>query len=533
MGLKNVGQTCWFSAVIQSLFHIPAFRNLVLNFHPPPEFVSNPEGFTNGRSLDDERRKKTEFMLELRKLFALMLASTRKYVDPSRAVDILRGNIGASSANGNRNNDNNQQDVSEFTHIVLDWLEDAFKTPVTVEKSGKDEKMEEGDGQDSSESQKASFSVGGGDDGREKAESETNPEPGPSTNGEVTKNPMTRLFYGNILVEGKLKGEYFSRPEAFGQYPLQVNSNKDVHEALETSTAHELLETANSTAAGIGGQESAAVSESGQERLFTELPPVLFLSLSRFQFNQERGMAEKIHNRLDFPETLYMDRYMAGNKHVTREKRDQVRSLKERRVDLASRLEKYTHYGPKESPENPGGGGEKMALANILQSAMDFASASSPENAASSPSSTAVPDISMASPPSATQPGSSGATTSSAAGTSSTSAAPSSANAHLLSSLMQVDSPCGSPKTMTPATSLSNLAKADEDESMEVEDSADPVAPQPSAPAGANCDTLKEKSLPPSGPFPKYISETELRVIQVRDNFDPSKAVQGFAGLLD
>ena len=35
VGLKNVGNTCWFSAVIQSLFQLPAFRNLVLNFKLP------------------------------------------------------------------------------------------------------------------------------------------------------------------------------------------------------------------------------------------------------------------------------------------------------------------------------------------------------------------------------------------------------------------------------------------------------------------------------------------------------------------
>ena len=28
-------QTCWFSAVIECLFHIPSFRMLVLNFTPP------------------------------------------------------------------------------------------------------------------------------------------------------------------------------------------------------------------------------------------------------------------------------------------------------------------------------------------------------------------------------------------------------------------------------------------------------------------------------------------------------------------
>ena len=42
-----------------------------------------------------ERRKKiVEFMLELRHLFALMVASQRKYVDPTKAVEILRGSIG-------------------------------------------------------------------------------------------------------------------------------------------------------------------------------------------------------------------------------------------------------------------------------------------------------------------------------------------------------------------------------------------------------------------------------------------------------
>ena len=41
---------------------------------------------------------------------------------------------------------------------------------------------------------------------------------------------------------------------------------------------------------------------------FTELPPVLTFELSRFEFNQALGRPEKIHNKLEFPSTLYMDR---------------------------------------------------------------------------------------------------------------------------------------------------------------------------------------------------------------------------------
>ena len=59
-------------------------------------------------------------------------------MDPTRAVDILRGSIGTLQ---NENKDilnidtNNQQDVSEFTHIVLEWVEEAFKDDVLQIKS--------------------------------------------------------------------------------------------------------------------------------------------------------------------------------------------------------------------------------------------------------------------------------------------------------------------------------------------------------------------------------------------------------------
>ena len=42
---------------------------------------------------------------------------------------------------------------------------------------------------------------------------------------------------------------------------------------------------------------------------FTELPPVLTFELSRFEFNQALGRPEKIHNKLEFPSMLYMDRW--------------------------------------------------------------------------------------------------------------------------------------------------------------------------------------------------------------------------------
>uniref|UniRef100_A0A8C2PT55 ubiquitinyl hydrolase 1 n=1 Tax=Cyprinus carpio TaxID=7962 RepID=A0A8C2PT55_CYPCA len=82
VGLKNVGNTCWFSAVIQSLFNLLEFQRLVLHYSPPARMEDLPRNQKEHRNLP--------FMQELRCLFSLLVGSKRKYVDPSRAVEILK-----------------------------------------------------------------------------------------------------------------------------------------------------------------------------------------------------------------------------------------------------------------------------------------------------------------------------------------------------------------------------------------------------------------------------------------------------------
>ncbi|XP_048471378.1 ubiquitin carboxyl-terminal hydrolase 28 isoform X3 [Rhincodon typus] len=271
VGLKNVGNTCWFSAVIQSLFQLPKFRRLVLNYIVPENPHENCRSHTEQRNL--------AFMQELRCLFALMVASMRKYVDPSNAVDLLKDAFRSNEA---------QQDVSEFTHKLLDWLEDAFQMAANTTNSNK-----------------------------------------------KSQNPMVELFYGTFLAEGIHDGKMFSNIETFGQYPLQVNGFDDLHQCLEGAVVVGEIETLHS-------DQSFA---SGQENWFTKLPPVLTFELSRFEFNQSLGRPEKIHKKLEFPHIIYMDRYLYKNKELTRSRREEVKRLKEQSTVLQQRLERYMHYG--------------------------------------------------------------------------------------------------------------------------------------------------------------------------------------------
>ncbi|XP_059563814.1 ubiquitin carboxyl-terminal hydrolase 28 isoform X8 [Myotis daubentonii] len=312
VGLKNVGNTCWFSAVIQSLFQLPAFRRLVLSYSLPQSVLENCPSHTEKRNI--------MFMQELQYLFALMMGSNRKFVDPSAALDLLKGAF--------RSPEEQQQDVSEFTHKLLDWLEDAFQLAVNANSNPKNK----------------------------------------------SENPMVQLFYGTFLTEGVREGKPFCNNETFGQYPLQVNGYHNLDECLEGAMVEGDIELLPSDHA----------VKYGQECWFTKLPPVLTFELSRFEFNQSLGQPEKIHNKLEFPQIIYMDRYMYRSKELIRSKRESIRKLKEEVKVLQQKLERYVKYGS---------GPARFPLPDMLKYVIEFASTKP-----ASESSTSQSDTSMTSP---------------------------------------------------------------------------------------------------------------------------------------
>ncbi|XP_042331055.1 LOW QUALITY PROTEIN: ubiquitin carboxyl-terminal hydrolase 28 [Sceloporus undulatus] len=288
VGLKNIGNTCWFSAVIQ----LPEFRRLVLSY-------TLPDSVTD-KCCSRSKKRNVAFMLELQCLFALMLGTCRKFVDPTTALELLRGAF--------RSPEEQQQDVSEFTHKLLDWLEDAFQLAVNVNSQDKSD------------------------------------------------NPMVQLFYGTFLTEGIHEGKTFSKIETFGQYPLQVNGYKNLNECLEGAMVEKETEASSPN----------QPVQYRQERWFTKLPPVLTFELSRFEFNQSLGQPEKIHNKLEFPQIIYMDRFLYSNKGLIQAKREEIKKLKDQISVLQQKLEQYMTYGS---------GAGRFPLLDMLQYVLEFANA--------------------------------------------------------------------------------------------------------------------------------------------------------------
>ncbi|KAK2489919.1 hypothetical protein MC885_001804 [Smutsia gigantea] len=294
VGLKNVGNTCWFSAVIQ----LPEFRRLVLSYSLQQDVLESCPSHAEKRNL--------VFMQELQYLFALMMGSNRKFVDPSAALDLLKGAF--------RSPEEQQQDVSEFTHKLLDWLEDAFQLAVSADSNPRNK----------------------------------------------SENPMVQLFYGTFLTEGIREGKPFCNTETFGQYPLQVNGYRNLDECLEGAMVEGDIELLPS--------DHAVKYE--RERWFTKLPPVLTFELSRFEFNQSLGQPEKIHNKLEFPQIIYMD-----------SKRECIRKLKEEIKVLQQKLERYVQYGS---------GPARFPLPDMLKYVIEFASTKPASESAASRSGACV-----------------------------------------------------------------------------------------------------------------------------------------------
>ena len=64
----------------------------------------------------------------------------------------------------------------------------------------------------------------------------------------------------------------------------------------------------------------------------------MVLELSRFQFNQASGQAEKVHDLLRFDMKTCLDRYLEKNKGETQKRRVDVKRLKEKLSELEGRL---------------------------------------------------------------------------------------------------------------------------------------------------------------------------------------------------
>lgn len=99
VGLKNIGNTCYFNSLVHIYNSLPQFRNIILRLPwREPSIVDSRE---------------VQMLLELQRLFAFLSATPRKYLDPTTLVKILIDARGPGAQLGT------QEDPTEFNLHIL------------------------------------------------------------------------------------------------------------------------------------------------------------------------------------------------------------------------------------------------------------------------------------------------------------------------------------------------------------------------------------------------------------------------------
>ena len=216
VGLQNLGSTCWFNVVIQLLYHIPKFRQAVLQC----------ENLSTHSSQN--------VISVLQDLFITISFSEQKQINPIKAVE----SIGKLLENGI-----GQQDASEYLAILLERISSVI--PEAVE----------------------------------------------------------NLFYGTI------------NNDKFLQHSIQVNSNYTLLSSIESSLTFP------------------------QKQLFTHLPPIFLVNISRLIQGDSPCELVKDNHILSFSSVIFMDRFTAENEEQVSDISILVENYKSQRNDYCSKID--------------------------------------------------------------------------------------------------------------------------------------------------------------------------------------------------
>lgn len=244
IGLKNHGATCYMNCLLQTLFHIGHFRDIVYSIDLPE--TSDQQATTPAEdaieSSQGDDRPEQPLLVALQNLFYRLQTSEV----PVSCRELMRS-FGWGTADAFM-----QHDAQELNRVLCDRLEEQMKnTPM---------------------------------DGAIKS-----------------------LFEGEMenFIECLDVNYRSTRTETF--YDLQLNvrneAGKDLvslEESLREFTNEEILEGDNAYDAGVHGKQRAK-----KGCRFKKFPPVLYIQLKRFMFDAERMDMCKLNSKMSFP--LYLD----------------------------------------------------------------------------------------------------------------------------------------------------------------------------------------------------------------------------------
>lgn len=145
-GLVNFGNACYFNSLIQALYHIPEFTEIVMGFNHDEERKKqglgtleeeSKEGNTQG---SDKPAYKYRLLENFQILFGRMIKSEKTYQDARDVFNIIWEN--------NKSSVQNKGDQMDLTEFYIYFHKELFESFEEIQQSSQDDKKEEGKKED-------------------------------------------------------------------------------------------------------------------------------------------------------------------------------------------------------------------------------------------------------------------------------------------------------------------------------------------------------------------------------------------------
>ncbi|CAD8126422.1 unnamed protein product [Paramecium sonneborni] len=333
VGLKNLANVCYLNSLIQTYFHNPIFVKEILSFRYPIQL--NFEDLLNKNEAKAKRIKSSiDLVVHLQRLFAYLVHTDRKYVDPYRVF------LNVVDEFGNRFQLGDQKDWAEFNLQFITCIDEGLKYHenkiMDAEIQSKEEygEIQESD-QYQQERNRSGITLSRSmillDENKTKLI-----EQQPLQSQPQNQTIINRLFFGKTkeyITHPNQRNQSEEQEQIFLQIILNVK-NRSLYQAWE----------ANNSFSIEGYRNGSEVIELAEKTIWiTQIPDSLLFQIQRVGYDPERGLI-KLNDEFRFEKEIYADRFLLENRQKVIETQQQLHELKIQQGELLSQMEKYQNY---------------------------------------------------------------------------------------------------------------------------------------------------------------------------------------------
>jgi len=317
VGLKNIGNTCYFNSLVQTLFQIKEFVIEIFKYKEPEDFEGLLAKLDIKEEIKERKKKSVQLIKALKNLFGLMIAGNRKFVDPTEVFSTI------ADSQGNIVKKGEQLDFSEFCINFMERVAEGLSLQESnVNKMIKSNKLDDLCG---------SIVLGS----NQKINTHYIEDKDKNCEDGINAHDLfSNLFFGLskdfITFEWADYKTKKNQDAVFG--PLTMD--------IEPKTLQASLDAFYNFSIDGYKCPDGEVTTAKKKCWISKPPKVLSFILRRVEYDTEAGKLKKNHSDFSFEKEISLDKFLLENKKMIKatSKIEDVKSLKQKEKNTENEL---------------------------------------------------------------------------------------------------------------------------------------------------------------------------------------------------